>query len=268
MDIYDSHTHLNQLSLFQNREHYFSSFLEIWWKGLVNAWANQEYNLNGINIAKICKERYPDCYVKCAIGRHPCDIQQLDDNLDLEKQNLKQQILENKEFVVAIGECWIDLHYEEAQNVEEQQKYFKAQCELAQELWLPIMIHSRDAFQETYDVLKQFPNITVYIHCWGYWEKEIQLLLKTFPNLYIWFCWNITYKSAENLRESLKILPIEKLLVETDAPYLSPQGHRWEINEPKNVIVIWKYISELLRIEEETLWKQVCTNFFNLYKNK
>jgi TatD DNase family protein len=130
------------------------------------------------------------------------------------------------------------------------------------------MIHSRDAFQETYDVLKQFPNITVYIHCWWYWEKEVQMLLKTFPNLYIWFCWNITYKSAENLRESLKILPIEKLLVETDAPYLSPQGHRWEINEPKNVIVIWKYISELLRIEEETLWKQVCTNFFNLYKNK
>jgi hypothetical protein len=58
--------------------------------------------LNGINIAKICKERYPDCYVKCAIGRHPCDIQKLNKDLGLEKGNLKKQIVDNKEFVVAI----------------------------------------------------------------------------------------------------------------------------------------------------------------------
>ena len=128
------------------------------------------------------------------------------------------------------------------------------------------MIHSRDAFNETYEILKNFKNITVYIHCRWYWTDEIKTMLKTFNNLYIWFCWNSTYKNAENLRESIKILPLKNLLIETDAPYLSPQWFRWTLNAPERVKEIWKYIGELLNIPEEQLRKQVKENFFNLYK--
>ncbi len=90
-------------------------------------------------------------------------------------------------------------------------------------------------------------------------------MLETFKNLYIGFCGNITYKNAENLRESIKILPIDKLLIETDAPYLSPQWFRWTLNAPERVKDIGKYIWDLLNIDEKELREQVEKNFFNLY---
>ena len=90
-------------------------------------------------------------------------------------------------------------------------------------------------------------------------------MLKTFKNLYIGFCGNITYKNAENLRESAKILPIDKLLIETDAPYLSPQWFRWLLNSPERVKNVGEYVWELLKIQEEKLREQVKNNFFNLY---
>ena len=267
MNIYDSHTHLNQDTLFPEWKEHISSFIELWGKGLVNAWANESYNTNWLEIAKTCETLFPNFYTKCALGYHPCDTENVKGGLEKGIEDLKNQILENKKYVVAIGECWIDLHYEDAPCLEEQQQYFKAQCELARELNVPIMIHSRDAFNETFEILKKFTDITVYIHCRGYWKEEIKKMIETFPQLYIGFCWNITYKSAENLRESIKELPLKKLLIETDAPYLSPQGRRWEPNTPKNVKVIGEYIAALLWIPEEKLWEQVEKNFFNLYEN-
>ncbi len=267
MDIFDSHTHLNQDELFKSREELLQNFINIWWKGLINAGANRVYNNNWLCISKIVQKKYPNIFVKCALGWHPCDVEQIGQDYNKTKIELKEEILNNKEYVVAIGECWIDLHYDpEWKTLELQQQYFNSQCELAEELSLPIMIHSRDAFNETYEILKNFKNITVYIHCRWYWTDEIKTMLKTFNNLYIWFCWNITYKNAENLRESIKILPLKNLLIETDAPYLSPQWFRWTLNAPERVKEIWKYIGELINIPEEQLRKQVKENFFNLYK--
>ena len=266
MKIYDSHTHLNQELLFPKREELFFSFIQNWWAWLVNAWANENYNTRGIEIAKRCKENYPEVFVKCALGWHPCDVENIHWDLDEERAHLKDLIIQNREEVVAIGECWIDLHYWKIEGLEKQKRYFRAQCELAQELELPIVIHSRDGFSETFEVLKDFKDLVVYIHCWGYSAKEIEIMVASFPKLFIGFCWNISYKNAENLRESVKVLPLEKLLIETDAPYLSPQGFRWKENSPEMVGIIWKYIAELLCVSEEALWEQVEKNFYTLYR--
>lgn len=268
MKIFDSHTHLNQEDLFKNREQLLDDFVNIWWKWLINAWANRTYNRNWILISEISKKKYPNLFIKCALWRHPCDVENIWTDYIKSKQELKKQIINSKEYIVAIGECWIDLHYDqEWETLELQKQYFKVQCELAQELSLPIMIHSRDAFTETYEILKHFPKLTVYIHCRWYSPEEIKLLLKSFNSLYIGFCWNITYKNAENLRESVKILPLNKLLIETDAPYLSPQWFRWELNSPRKVKDIGNYIANLLNIEEWELREQIEKNFFDLYTN-
>lgn len=101
-------------------------------------------------------------------------------------QKLKNQILSHQEAIVAIGECGIDLHFDtEEKTLSLQKEVFEAQCELAQKTNLPIVIHSRDAFDETFKILKNYPELTIYFHCRGYTEKEIQILLTTFPKLFI-----------------------------------------------------------------------------------
>ena len=266
MKIFDSHTHLNQEDLFPNWESLLENFINIGGQGLINAWANETYNQNWILIAKTAQQKYPNIFVKCILWRHPCDVERIGKDYNKSKNKLKEDILNNKEFVVGIWECWIDLHYdEEWETLELQKNYLISQCELAQELNLPIIIHSRDAFNETYEILKKYKDLTVYIHCWWYGPQEIKTMLETFKNLYIGFCGNTTYKNAENLRECVKILPIDKLLIETDAPYLSPQWFRWTLNAPERVKDIGKYIWDLLNIDEKKLREQVEKNFFNLY---
>lgn len=269
MDIFDSHTHLNQEDLFPNRENLLTNFINEWGKWLINAWANRTYNTNGLLISKKSKILFPNTFVKCALWRHPCDVENIWIDAKKSIDELENKIMDNKDYVVAIGECWIDLHYDpERKTLSLQKQYFKEQCKLAKKLNIPIMIHTREAFNETYEILKEYPELTIYIHCRWYWESEIKTILNTFKKIYIWFCWNITYKNAETLRESIKILPIENLLIETDAPYLSPQGHRWTINSPERVKIIWEYIWSILWIQEEQLRNQIEKNFYNLYVNK
>jgi TatD DNase family protein len=104
-----------------------------------------------------------------------------------------------------------------------QQELFVKHCELAQELKLPLVIHSRDGFQETLDILQNYKDLVIYFHCRGYGPEEYKILENMFPKLFIGFCGNVTYKKAQALRDTLDIVSDDKLLLETDAPYLSPE---------------------------------------------
>jgi TatD DNase family protein len=266
MDIYDSHTHLNQWDLYPQWKELVSEFINLWGKWLVNAWA-YDYNKRGLTITKESKTLFPNCRIKCSLWAHPCDIEETTKSIDEIINEIRELYKSNTSDVVAIGECWIDLHFwAQWEMIERQKELFDKQCQLAKEFWIPIMIHSRDWFQETFDILKNYTDLTVYIHCWWYDEPEIKILLDTFPNLFIGFCWNTTYPKAENLRRSAKLIPIEKLLIETDAPYLSPQWHRWEKNSPARVKLIWEFIAQLRWISEEQLRKIVEKNFYTLYQ--
>ena len=264
---FDAHTHLNQERLFPDWKAHLFDFINQGGRRLINAGANTGYNERGILIAQEAKKLFPNCRVKCAVWFHPCDVEELCSPIEKEIQKLKNQIFQHREEVVAIGECGIDLHFDTEGNILALQKgVFTAQCKLAKEVHLPIVIHSRDAFEETFAVLKEFPELTIYFHCRGYSEKEIQILLATFPKLFIGFCGNTTYPKAEHLRSSLKAVPKEKILIETDAPYLSPQGFRGQTNTPAKLIFTGKFLADLLGMEEEALWQQVEKNFWNLYQ--
>ena len=88
---------------------------------------------------------------------------------------------------------------------------------------MPVVVHARDAFEETLAVVQDYADVTYYFHCWGYGHEEVEVLLESLPDVYIGFCGNVTYKNATVLRESLQVVPIDRLLLETDAPYLAPQ---------------------------------------------
>lgn len=273
MKIYDSHTHLNNPQLFWDYKKYIQNFQDIWGVALVNVWADHEYNQNAIHISKNNSSKVE---ILSVIWLHPYEIVERWNKKKLSKEFVdknfkicKDLILDNIEFVHWIWESGIDLHYDGAEkNIKLQKHLFKLHCNLAQKLSLPLVIHSRDAFEETFDVLKDFPKLKIYFHCRGYSELEIQKLEQNFENLRIGFCGNISYPRADNLRSSLRAIKNSKLLIETDAPYLNIQELRWKQNEPANIKYTYEYIAKRLKTDLEELSNTIEKNFLNLYSKK
>jgi len=285
MKLYDAHCHLNEEHLFPRREECLKNFVDAGWVWIVNAWACQFYNEKGIEIAKSVFDSR--VFVKSTVWLHPEVViahestlpEVHKENLQEKIQNLKVMIQENREYVVAVGECGIDLHFPGADaTLDLQKELFVAQCVLARELDLPLMVHSRDAFDQTFDILKNYTDLVVYIHCRGYGPEEMKILNSKFPlwdkdkwilnwKLFIGFCGNVTYKKAENIRETLKLVPLESLLLETDAPYLSPQAIRGQMNEPVNVKYVYEFVADFLGVGVEVLVEQLEKNFGNLYSD-
>jgi len=136
---------------------------------------------------------------------------------------------------------------------------------LAKELQLPIVIHSRDDFASTWDVIKNYKNEKIYFHCRGYGPDEIKILQDYFPQLWIGFCGNISYPKAQLLRDSLYVTCSESIVLETDAPYLAPQQMRGKTNEPANVVYIYEYVATILDIDQQKLQESVAKNTKSLY---
>lgn len=263
----DAHTHLNSPALFPNRKQNVLEFEKIGGTGLINVWADDEYNKNWLMISK---EYSGSCFVKCTIWFSPHEVLANNityDNIDNKFFELKKIYLENKNHIVAIWEIWIDTHFDAWATLELQKKLFKMQCELAKELNLPIVIHSRDDFDSTMEVLENFKELKIYFHCRWYGAEEIKKLKDyKLKNYWIWFSWNITYPKAINIRESLLACDIDSILIETDAPYLSPQVVRGGTNYPKNIKYIYEFVANELKLNVNELIQKVEINFNNLYK--
>lgn len=258
---YDSHTHLNDDKLFDNVDFYIKEFFQGWWKWLVNVWASDIFNQRAVDIAK----QYQDLLlVKASIWYDPYSI--CFDSIDFDIDNIKNLYLQNKEYIVWIWECGIDTHFEWFyEKLNSQKNYFAQQCDLAAEFNLPVIIHSRQDFDSTFDVLKNYKNNKIYFHCWGYGPDELKKIQNYFPNLWVGFAGNITYPKAQDLRDSFKLLDTNKILLETDAPYLTPQAVRWETNKPIYVKYIYDYISEQFWIDKNKLSLTIENNFKNLF---
>ena len=263
--IIDAHTHLNTNQLFLNYKKYLENFEKIWWKIVVNAWANNEYNGKWIQISKESIKNFSNLTVKTAIWRHPCDIPHNKSDFLPLLDELEELYEENKDHIVAIWECGIDLHFPENPTIEVQQNALKLQAELARKLSLPLMIHSREAFHETMEILKDFSDLKIYFHARGYGPNELEECEKSFPNLRIGCTNVIEYPSAEKIRESLHNIKTAKILTETDAPFLPPQTMRGQQNEPAYVTYIYEKLCEILWIGQKKLEKIVEENTKLLY---
>ena len=264
--IIDAHTHLNTNQLFWDYKKYLENFEKIWWKIVVNAWANNEYNEKWIQIAKESVKDFSNLIVKTAIWRHPCDIPQNDADFLPLLEKLEELYEENKDHIIAIWECGIDLHFSENPIVEVQQNALKLQAELAKKLNLPLMIHSRDGFNETIEILKDFSDLKIYFHARWYWKSELEECEKTFKNLRIGCTNVIEYPSAEIIRESIRNIKTAKILTETDAPFLPPQTMRGQQNEPAYVTYVYEKLCNILEVDENKLKIIIEKNTRELYQ--
>ena len=175
-----------------------------------------------------------------AIGFHPTDLNGItdDDYLFLE-DNIKN----NK--IVAIGEIGLDYHYEDTDK-ENQKKHFIRQLELARKYDMPVIIHSRDSIQDTYNILKEYP-VKGVLHCYSGSVEMAREFVKL--GMFISVGGIITFKNAKNIIEVIKDIDLSYILLETDSPYLTPEPYRKYKNEPKYIPVIASKIAEIKGID-------------------
>ncbi len=208
-------------------------------------------------------ERYDGVYA--AVGVHPHDAILYDDKAE---RHLTE--LAGSEKVIAWGEIGLDYHYDHSPR-DVQQQVFRRQISVAKALRLPVIIHSRAADHDTVEILcEEFatagreskpPGI---MHCFGGTPKMAEALLKA--GFYISFAGNVTFKKAENLREAALSVPLDRLLVETDAPYLAPHPNRGKRNEPAWVRLTCECLATAHGLTVEAMDKQTTVNARQMFR--
>ena len=195
----------------------------------------------------------------CMVGIHP----EYADKVTQKDLDVIDKLAENKK-VVGIGEIGLDYHYTQ-ENIEKQKDVFIKQILIAHKHNLPICIHSRDAGEDTYNILlenKQYLKNGGVMHCYCYDEKYVKKFIEL--GLYISFAGNFTYKKYPV--DVVKSIPKERILVETDAPFLTPVPYRGQKNQSKLVYYTAQKIADVLETDLNEFSKQTIKNTYNLFK--
>ena len=253
MEFFHSHSHYNDDKFNEDRE----KIIQDTYNSGVTKFIVAGYDIESSKKAVEISNKYDFIYSICGIS--PNDIPQTEMELwktikeisDFVKQNFNNKI-------VAIGEIGLD-YYWNKENKELQQKAFVKQIELANKLDLPIVIHSRDASIDTIDVLKDNKvKKTGVFHCCQPNQEMIRHALEL--GYYISFAGPITFKNAKNYVDVINMIPLNKLLIETDSPYLAPEPNRGTRNDSRNVRYIAQKISELKEMNVEDIAKITYDN--------
>lgn len=197
--------------------------------------------------------------VYASVGVHPHDVSGFNKETE---EKIRQ--LAGRDKVVAIGETGLD-YFRNLSSQEDQKQAFKKLIELARSLDLPLVVHTRQAEEETLRILKSAMPVRAVVHCFSGDESFLKECLNC--NFFISFTCNITYKKAQGLREMVKLTPLDKLMLETDAPYLSPEGFRGKRNEPLQIKLLAEAISRIKGVSFEEIADKTTNNakgFFRL----
>ena len=246
----DTHCHLDML---KTEEDLKESIEKVDY--LLTIGCDKEEIPKAINLAN----KYDNVFA--SIGFHPYDVNDISDE-DL--QWLKE-FAQKEEKVVAIGECGLD-YYRDYTPVDKQKYFFERQIEIAKELNLPLIVHSREAPRDTEKILEKYAPYPAsgIIHCFG---GDMQMMEKCIDlGFYISFAGNITYPKAENLRKVAKKVPLDRLLLETDSPFLAPQKKRGKPNKPSYIYYTRDFVANLLGLSPEELEKITDENAKRLLK--
>ena len=253
IEFFDSHAHYNDEQFNNDREELIEQMYKEGITKIIVAGSNVETSKEAIEIA----EKYK--FIYATAGIHPQDIE------NIEKDLAQIENLSNNKKVVAIGEIGLDYHYTK-ENMEEQKDAFRKQIELANKVELPIVIHCRDAYLDTINILKReiMPNKLGVFHCCQLNMELIKDALNLGFN--ISFAGSITFKNSKNVKECLNLIPLERLQIETDAPYLSPEPLRGTRNNSINMKFTAQKIADLKGISLEELAKITYNNTLRLFE--
>lgn len=213
-------------------------------------------NFNEFDRAKELQEKYPGLFC-IALGFHPCDLYKFQEN---DYARLESLLQHNQ--LDALGEIGLDYHWDDVER-DDQKVYFRKQIEMAKKYDVPIIIHMREATKDVVDILKEYEPVNGIIHCYsGSYETAKELIKIGF---YISFGGPLTFKNSRGAPEVAEKLPLERLFVETDSPYLTPHPYRGKQNEPMYVDVTFHKLCEIKQLDEVSVANQLEENFKTLF---
>ena len=253
MMLFDTHAHLNDAAFDQDREALLAGLQE---KGIglvMNAGCSLQASREVVEMAG----QYPWLYA--AVGSHPDAADEVDETVLEEYRKLCK--LNPK--VKAIGEIGLDYHYEDIPR-EIQQKAFRLQMELARELDLPVIVHERDAHEDGMAIVREFPTVTGVFHCYsGSAEMARQLVAMGW---YIGFTGVLTFKNARKAVETAASIPLDRIVLETDCPYMAPEPFRGKRNDPGYLYRMAQQLAQIRGITPEEAAAITAENGKRLYR--
>ena len=265
MKLFDSHAHYydHKFDALEGGAHAILTSAEltdsVGW--IINVGTNPETNLQCIEQAA----RYD--FMWCAIGVHPHDCQHLDRDPDTVLAELYAQLadpeIRHRKKIVAIGEIGFDYYWQPVDKAL-QRTYFSRQLQMARELDLPVIIHDREAHGDTLAMLAQYPDVRGVLHSFSGSAETAKELVKL--GWYISFGGPITFKNAENARRAAAAVPLDRLLLETDCPYLTPHPHRGKINHSGRMYLTAQMQAELHDVAIEQIAAVTANNAKELFK--
>ena len=237
--IFDTHAHYDSGAFNADREELLESLPSKGVGLIINPGCEEKSSRTALSLA----ERFP--FVYAAVGIHPEDME------GLNSESLRTiRLLALHEKCVAIGEIGLD-YYWEATHKTEQKELFAAQLELAEELNLPVIVHDREAHADCLEITARFPKARGVFHCFSGSAEMAKELLKR--GWYLGFDGPVTYKNARKSLEVLEIVPPERILIETDSPYMTPVPFRGKRNDSANLVYIIEKIAEIKGMTPEEI---------------
>lgn len=251
MTLIDSHCHLNYPGLVEDEERVLERARERGVGGFLNISTRRSEWSDVVAAA----ERHSDVWA--SIGVHPHEA---DRHPDLGAAALVEASQHPR--VVAIGECGLDYHYDKSDRAAQRER-FRAHMDAARQTGLPLVIHTRDAEEDTAAILSEQPGVRGVLHCFtgSRWLAERGLEL----GYYVSLSGIVTFKNAKDLQEVARNVPHDRLLVETDAPFLAPMPNRGKTCEPAFVVDTAAFVADLRGDEPDQLAERTTANFFRLF---
>lgn len=253
MKLIDSHAHLTSDDFNEDRSFLIKDLSNFAVNYVIMPACDLKDSQDVLNLSK----KYENLFAQ--IGFHPQNIDSFKDG-DIEKL---ENLAKNPK-VLAIGEIGLDYYWQD-DNKAEQKEIFIKQLDLARKLKLPVVIHSRDSIDDCLEILKDYPDLKVQIHCFAYSYIHLMECMKR--GYYISIGGVVTYKNAENEKNAAINVDLDKLMLETDSPYLSPEPYRGMRNDPRKIVEVAREIANLRGIKLSKLAKRTSKNameFFNI----
>lgn len=253
-EIFDTHAHYDDEAFEEDRE----ALLEELPKRGIARVVNVGSGLKACRHTVGLMERYD--YIYGAIGIHPGNAGELDEEAFAW---LREQCLLEK--CVAVGEIGLDYYWDEPER-DVQQKWFRRQIQLAREIRKPVVIHSRDAAQDTVDIMREekAEETGGVIHCYSYTRETAKLFLDM--GFYFGIGGVLTFQNGRKLKEAVEYIPLSSIVLETDSPYLAPAPHRGKRNSSLNLPWVVSALAQLKGVDEETVRRAAWENANRLYR--
>lgn len=251
--LFDTHAHVNDPAFDDDRDTMLASLPQQGIQYMLNVGCCLQSSRDCVALA----QKYP--YIYASVGSHPDSADEVDDTVLEEYRKLCK--LNPK--VKAIGEIGLDYYYEDIPR-DVQKKAFIMQMELARELKMPVIVHERDAHEDGFSIVRQFPDVTGVFHCYSGSAEMAQQLVKL--GWYIGFTGVLTFKNARKAIEAAQAIPLDRIVIETDCPFMAPEPFRGKRNDPGKVFRMAQKLAELRDISVEEAQRITLENGKRLYR--